>query len=130
VAWRGDREHARSEIRKVALHDEAGNHGEPEHGDVRQHRCEAEEAARQRRQQEHERRDRAQAVMDRELVAEKAGGHAEKTDQRTDNQNDPGLLGNIGLITRYTVAEIAISADLGSKFFEFTKAMSAAHKPR
>src|SRR4051794_4031796 len=25
--WGGNREHARSEVRKVALHDEAGNHG-------------------------------------------------------------------------------------------------------
>ena len=30
----GDGEHARGEIGKVALHDEAGNHGECKHGDV------------------------------------------------------------------------------------------------
>ena len=38
----GGGEHAGSEIRKVALHNKADNHGKPEHGEIRQHRGEAE----------------------------------------------------------------------------------------
>ena len=94
----GNGEHARSEIGKVALHDEAGNHGKRKHGDVGQHRGEAEQTAGDRRQHKDQSGDGAQAVTDRELVADQAGGDAKKTDHRSDHQNDPGLRGISGLI--------------------------------
>ena len=71
---------------------------QPYDRDVRQHRCEAEQSARARRQQEDKGSDVVQAIADRQLVAEKAGGDPKETDQRTDRQHDPGLRRNSGLI--------------------------------
>jgi hypothetical protein len=45
VSRGGNGEHTRGEIGKVALHDEAGNHGNAEHRDIGQHRREAEQTA-------------------------------------------------------------------------------------
>jgi hypothetical protein len=94
----GDGEDTRSEVGEVSLHGEANDDRQPYDRDVRQHRGEAEQAARDRRQQEDKGSDVAQAVADRQLVAEKTGGDAEETDQRTDCQHDPGLRGSTGLI--------------------------------
>ena len=98
MPWDGDGEDTRSEIGEVSLHDEANDDRQPYDRDVRQHRREAEQAARDRRQQKDKGSDVAQAVADRQLVAEKTGGDAEETDQSTDCQRNPGLRGNTGLI--------------------------------
>jgi len=94
----GDGEDTRSEVGEVSLHGEANDDRQPYDRDVRQHRGEAEQAARDRRQQEDKGSDVAQAVADRQLVAEKTGGDTQETDQRTDCQHDPGLRGSTGLI--------------------------------
>jgi len=94
----GNGEHARGEIRKVALYDEAGNHGKSQQGDVGQHRGEAEQTAGKGREHEDEGGDGPQPIADRELVADQAGGYAEKIDHGSDHQNDPGLRGISGVI--------------------------------
>jgi hypothetical protein len=53
------------EYRKVALHDETGNHGKSEHGDGGQHHAEAEQTTGTRREHEDQGSDGAQAVTDR-----------------------------------------------------------------
>ena len=60
--------------------------------------AEAEQTAGKGREHEDQGGDRAQAVTDRELVADQARGHAEKIDYRADHQDGPGLRGVSGLL--------------------------------